>query len=199
MIRTLLPTRGPLQKSKVGFGFLGCIMYDDNQDTVQCHNCGKWLHFINGRHLLKEKMTADEYRLKFGLTFNHPLCGLGLSKKRRRDVSKKFMQEGTKMRIKLKGKQALNKPARHVGMRTESQRNRFGTCDRQLRARYDRFKIDIGHPPSTQEFRNRSNRSLLEAITRRHGSLNAYREIVGDPVLTKSDQNRIRAKSTQSI
>lgn len=50
------------------YGTLGEIAYDPEQDTVQCHLCGRWLRWVGGFHLSRgHDWTIDEYRRAFGL------------------------------------------------------------------------------------------------------------------------------------
>jgi hypothetical protein len=180
MIRPLLPAKPPFKKASSGHGMIGLIMYDDSDDKVQCHNCGRWLKAIGGRHLANEGMTGDEYREEHGLTFNYPLCGEGLSSTRRKKITYKFVRAGADMRKRRKKnrKAKPNKKPRHIGTAMQSQRNKNATCDKQIRERYDAIKASLGHDPSSPELRMK-NRALLEAITRWHGSLNKFRMSMG--------------------
>lgn len=194
MITPLLPTIGRLQKAKLSFGLLGCILWDDKTDKVSCHICGKWYKFL-GSHLKAHDISDDKYRMEFGLTFNYPLCGKGLSSLRKDMVTKEFLRSGMVMRQKLKatGYFKKNKKPRQIGTATESERNRLGLCDLQIQGRYNILKKVINRTPSTTDLRE-MDRALLEAITRRHGTLNNYREFLGEKRLTVSDRNRMRKK-----
>lgn len=190
MIEPLLQIKGPLQKAPLSHGFLGCLMYDTDEDKVQCHDCGRWFRYL-GAHIKVHDLKDDAYRMNYGLAFNYPLCGRRFSKLRSNDVTDKFLKAGTDMRRKLKGKQRLNAKPRQVGTATESEKNRNGTCSKQVDERYKSLVLKLGHHPSSPEFR-KHDRALIEVITRRYKTLNNYRELIGVSRMTVADQNRKR-------
>ncbi|MGH2945508.1 MAG: MucR family transcriptional regulator [Solirubrobacteraceae bacterium] len=60
----------------------GELIYDPDEDRVQCHLCGAWLRSLPGRHLMgAHGWTANRYRAAFGLA---PRNGLSRPATRRR-------------------------------------------------------------------------------------------------------------------
>jgi hypothetical protein len=64
------------------FGELG-VLTDDGV-RVQCHICGKWFHHLGTHVFKKHNISADEYRLKFGLNRTTPLSSPVFAETQRR-------------------------------------------------------------------------------------------------------------------
>src|SRR5271166_3128953 len=82
-VETLFKAEPPFMQVKDGFGYMGVVLRDKIEDTVQCHICGIWKSMLVQHVRLTHKMTLDVYRQKFGLPLNFPLCGLATSSKLR--------------------------------------------------------------------------------------------------------------------
>ena len=66
------------------YGQLGQIAYDPDEDKIQCHLCGQWLHCVGGPHLTrKHQWTAAQYRDAFHLPRGTPTVAHGASDQRR--------------------------------------------------------------------------------------------------------------------
>jgi DNA-directed RNA polymerase subunit RPC12/RpoP len=62
---------GVLEDGTPFFGGLGEVVYDEDEDKIQCHLCGDWFKWVGGLHLKYRHpgWTIDEYRRAFKL--NH--------------------------------------------------------------------------------------------------------------------------------
>ena len=49
------------------YGQAGILAYDDVEDKVQCHICGKWFRGLNNHVWKTHDLSADDYREEFGL------------------------------------------------------------------------------------------------------------------------------------
>lgn len=187
MIRPLFPVLGPFVKSKGKFGYSGVVEYDDTEDKIRCHECGKYYEYL-GPHLRRiHKTTAAAHKMKFGLNLNMPLCGKRLSEVRSKQMLEWIQKNGRRKAIRANEKRKYkSSPKRQSGTQTEAFKNKYGLCDLQMKTRYEVIKIGLGRMPTTQEIRARDH-ALLSAIERRFGTLNKFRESVGDRAMTAQE------------
>ena len=62
------------------FGQLGQLAYDQVQDKVQCHLCGRWFRACGGSHLRRTHgRTLAQYRVAFHLRATIPTVAAGIS------------------------------------------------------------------------------------------------------------------------
>ncbi len=183
MIRPLFKAHEPFMEVTSGFGFLGVVMYDDSNDLLQCHICGKWFSMLL-RHVGKtHKIEAQDYRDRFSL----PISGGLVSKKFSETMSRNALRPDRlaalgkvrpswdssdrcvarrKSRIKIRSKIGLNRLAR---------KNKFGLCPKQMLARYEVVKLTVGGEPSSDDIRAHDFK-LWAAIKKHHGWNNWKRE-----------------------
>ncbi len=175
MIRPLYKAVEPFMEVKKGFGFLGVVQYDDIEDKIQCHVCGKFFKHL-GLHLAKHDYRARDYKEEFGLTLRTPLCSKGISSLRRTIMSKNmkggkcppFSHSGMSKEWYRKREKNIK---REVSM---SQLNSHGLCDLQMKSRYEVVKEIVGNMPTETEIRH-YDLKLWAALTRRFGSINKAR------------------------
>jgi hypothetical protein len=185
----MFPAQGPFVKTKTDFGYSGVVEYDETNDTIRCHECGKWFHYL-GPHLRAiHKTTTSAHKIKFGLNLNMPLCGKRLSEQRRNQLTEQNKMEGWK-KIKRRSRRAVSKKKRQNGNATEASKNRYGLCDLQMKTRYEFVKAEVGHQPTTQELK-KHDPALLSAIERRSGTLNKFRESIGDRPMTAQEHQMV--------
>lgn len=182
MIRPLYKAHEPFMEVKAGFGFMGVLNYDDEADKVQCHECGNYFAALGG-HIKTHKLTADAYRIKYGLNFNIALCGTNISAMRREKVTEDFVNHGSSRPRPGKGKRAAQ---RHEGTKTVAQQNKYGLCDLQMKTRYRIVKEIVGKIPTEADLRVHDH-ALYSAIERRCGTLNDFRSKIGEKVMTTAD------------
>lgn len=199
MIRPLYSAREPFVKSESGFGYMGVVEYDEKEDKVRCHECGEFFEYLWPHLRLVHRVGIDAHRIKYGLNFNQPLCGIKLSEQRRLQMTEKIQRIGhkaLKRRFKRSRKQAA---PRHIGTATEAQKNKNGLCDLQMKTRYKIIEEDLGHQPTTQELR-KIDHALLSAIERRYKTLNNFRALVGGQPMTAQDyQTKTEAEIVDSL
>ncbi len=168
----------PVQKSEPPYipsghyGFMGVILCDTSSDRVQCHLCGLWFKSIGGRHiLLKHDMTHREYKKRFGLYMKEPLMSpgtMGRVKAKRATWRGHVINDKDRVKANRVGKN---------GMSTTQFKNKFGTCEAQLKFRVDEHIKKYGKFPT---YRTDSN---LEAVLRyRFGSIQAARNYYKYPI-----------------
>jgi hypothetical protein len=168
----------PIQKSippytlyEEGYGYQGVILLDTDKDRVQCHICGRWYKAL-GKHITVHDINAKEYKDEVGLYQKEPLMSLSTLNKFRSTVHIEQAMENLNKGI---GKHNINitRKDRVNGGQTTQFKNRYGTCDAQLRFRLETAIEKYGRVPTTHEER------LLGSIFRkRFGSwkegLNKY-------------------------
>ena len=108
MIRSLYKAQEPFMLAPDGHGYMGVVMYDDVTDSVQCHICGKWFEHLGIHSVKGHKLSADEYKLRFGLTMRTALCGKEISTFRA-----KFFTENPELR-NIKSLMRFNKNNIHI-------------------------------------------------------------------------------------
>jgi len=179
MIRPLYKAVEPFMEVKRGHGYQGVVMYDDAEDKVQCHLCGKYFESLGGHIAITHKASARSYRLEYGLSLRTPLCGKALSrahsKAARRDYSKKKCGLVASARRNRTRTKHYVRPAIFYSQ-TQQHKNRLSLCELQKRARYDVVKNIVGREPSWGDLK-RHDSKLLDAINRM-GGLTVWRKMV---------------------
>jgi len=66
------------------YGKPGILNYDQVEDKIECHICGRWFVLLDPHLRWKQNLTSDEYREDFELNRTQPLCTPSLSEKHRR-------------------------------------------------------------------------------------------------------------------
>lgn len=187
MIRPLYKAHEPFMEVPTGHGFQGVIMYDDKEDKIQCHLCGKWFAFLTPHLNREHRKTADDYRLAFGLPMRIGLCGAAVS--RQRSVNARHLIAENKGFSASAGKLSKNfhkkrRYKRKPGSLHAASVNRVGLCLLQMKARYEVVAHTVGHYPTKAEIKQYDPR-LERAMVRRHGGLNGFRKVHGLPLRYK--------------
>src|SRR3990167_4821702 len=157
----------PLQKSIPpympyvgGYGYLGLTLLDITTDRIQCHLCGYWYKALAG-HLKVHNLTATEYKKEVGLFKSESLCSLKTLYKFR---VKNRGQENAKLGHQFKKGHKLGVGDIN-GTNRIQWKNRYGTCDAQLKFRLDKEIEKYGRLPPNKECS-----PLWRAFHRRFGS-----------------------------
>lgn len=187
MIRPLYKAKEPFQEVAAGHGFIGVIMYDEDEDKVQCHMCGRWFSFL-GSHLKSHKTSADKYKMANGLTLKVNLCGKRMSAQRRTQMLDEIQQKGRHLAWQKNRKVASQKKRQH-GTKTVQSQNKFGLCELQMKARYEVVRKIVGTMPTEGHIRKHDH-ALYSAIERRYKTINKWREHVGDKPMTAAQHSQ---------
>ena len=199
MIRPLYKSVEPFMEVPVGHGFLGVVQYDDQDDKIQCHICGKFFTALAG-HLVKHNIKSRDYKEKFGLRVGTPLASLNFLRRQSENVHKHLgMFKGRKMFKHGKDWQRpgmtrewIKKRNRQISKAKNSMtfKNKLGLCDLQIKARYAVVKNIVGHTPTTTEFKKYDAR-LLTKVYRKFGDFNTFRKWCGDNPIKKGELQTI--------
>ena len=65
MIRPLYKVHEPFMDVTSGFGHLGVVMYDDENDSIQCHICGVWVKMLAQHARMAHGIKSEQYRQQF--------------------------------------------------------------------------------------------------------------------------------------
>jgi hypothetical protein len=178
-VETLFKVEAPFTPAGEGFNGLLVIRKDDG--NIHCHECGKWFKML-GPHLFKKhEMKSDEYRYKYGLPLEQPLCTRRLSSQRsdvalRPEHVELLRKIGKKYR--LKGK-ALSKKLRKVmkyANNNAAHKNKHGACEDQMLRRYLIVCDIIGKMAGQNDLTEYDN-ALRGLIGRsKHKTLNGFRK-----------------------
>ena len=188
IVRPLYKAHEPFMDVSDGVGFLGVVQYRETDDTVQCHICAKWFKAL-GAHIKGHGMSADEYREKYGLNFNLALCGTEIAAMRRANVTEKFIWHTKARPMVRRGR--VSKP-RHIGTATFAQKNKYGLCDLQMKARYEIVRKIVRRLPTTGDLKM-YDAALLSAVERRFPKkpLSSFRADIGETPMSIADHRRI--------
>lgn len=183
MIRPLYKAQAPFMEVARGSGFQGVIMYDDAEDKVQCHICGKYYSLL-GKHVsATHNMTTEDYKIEYGLSLGVALCGTGISALRSK-LGRKLFADGKFQRLECRKGVRRKLPRRKPNSSIQT-KNKFGLCDMQILARYEVVKKICGRIPMDGDFR-KHDRMLFQSMKARHGTINAFRKHIGEQELTRS-------------
>ena len=129
--------RAPYMEKKSGYGYQGVVMYDENEDKVQCHICGKWFQFLPAHIKDAHGIDTEEYREKGQLTKKVSLCSKGYSKKRSKQAKAgrygeyaANLRKGRTIRQNPKDTSIATKKAKSL----MGFKNQYGYCDAQIAA-----------------------------------------------------------------
>ncbi len=180
MIRPLFKAVEPFMEVRDGQGFVGVIMYDEIEDKMQCHVCGKFFSSLGAHVNMAHKISMDDYRIKYDLPMSIGLCSKAISKERS-DRAIKRDHDGDKTwgsKTWKKGIKHSRKFKRQNKMAFVARENKFGLCQAQMYARYRIVEKIVEHPPSIDELLKYDDR-LYTAMRRRQGGINGFRRIHG--------------------
>lgn len=177
----------PFERVANGYGYKGVLLYNTEDDTIQCHYCGKWYKWLSNWHLRVHDMTPTEYKDNMG--FNRRISLMSLGKRAQFEVRLKAQfrsNKGFKRHIK-RLKTGKVKPPKtdqklaSAGTQKPMWKNRWGNCDSQLQARFFELHAELKRTP-----RQKDSNALTMACVRRFGSWNKAVEYFGLEVNRKS-------------
>jgi hypothetical protein len=179
MIRPLYKAIEPFMDVKNGYGYQGVVMYDDENDLVQCAICGKWYKSVASHAVHAHKVDRFEYKLRFGLNIKTALCSTQCSKTQSKNVRAAIADGRIVLQIaKLKRSYLKRKKQTALGTRSIQFQNKSGLCELQMRLRYDVVKKIVGREPKQLDIVTHDH-ALSGAIVRRFKTINNYRDHLG--------------------
>jgi hypothetical protein len=142
-----------------GFSLLGALEYDQNTDSVKCHECGEFRVKLGGMHLsVEHSMTAKNYRLKHGLCRKTPLRGLF-------GIDRESIE-----RIKIVRHAPNKERFRQVRMEkiqpdlSIERRNVANKCRSQLLQRLRNLRNELGYTPRSVDLRDAGLFRVLDSV-----------------------------------
>ena len=183
-VETLFKVESPLTPAPSNFGYIGVLLRNKLDDTIQCHICGVWTKHL-GVHSKKHSMNSREYREKFGLPIRFPLCSRSISRKISNFASSldnlKKKEKYLKIGRKILKKMTASKRSKYVKKFTTTSAwdNQRGLCQEQIKARYLTILESSGETYLSQNQVYKIDSGLMNGIIRRFGSYNKFRKLIG--------------------
>lgn len=172
MIRPLNDVKEPMIPLENGFGYLGVVMYDEEEDKVQCAECGNFYKALRYTHLRKHDLTTSEYKRKFKIAQRVALQGNSTTSKLREN----YLKNNPPARRKKLAKLAAKSPRQGHSKAeiTMTYKNKKGECPLQLLARLRKIHKEEGK--ITREI---VGQSLYDKVRRTFGTLSKAVELAG--------------------
>lgn len=184
MIRPLYKALEPFMNVKKGFGYLGVVMYDEQDDKVQCHVCGSWFSSI-GLHIKKaHNVTPDDYKMEYGLSLRTALCSKALSRAHSKSATELYQSKARTLTRGTKGRRRRI-PKRYYTQTIQAKNSR-SLCDLQIQGRYDVLKKIVGREPVFSDYQKHDHK-LYATMCARYGSINKFREFMGGTQMNNSE------------
>lgn len=181
-IETLFKVEPPINELEKGFGYMGVILRNKEEDKLQCHICGKWYKSLSTHVNKAHGMNSREYKRQFSLPLSFPLVARSTSRKHsERARDKKNLKHLDKVR-NLKKLQGVPSKRRSKIMKYSTNctgiRNKRGVCEAQIESRFLGIADMLGKSPSQRDL-EKYDESLFAAIRRRYSTLNNFRKKMG--------------------
>lgn len=182
-IETLYKAEPPLTEVEEGHGYYGVVLYDRDEDKVQCHICGKWFKSVTMHVLYKHELTKNDYVEKYGLSKATPLVSRGLSSIRSKTAIKNYQTNKAlnKKGIKKYSKKIRKRMSKGIYARKNSgvYLNERGICFEQLKRRYYIVKDTVGREITNQDLKEHDP-SAHNAIRGRYRGLNRFKKLINE-------------------
>ena len=190
MIKSLYKAREPFMDVESGYGYQGVVLYDDTQDKVQCHICGRWFEQLSNHAVYFHKISSRDYRIRFGLPAHGGLVSKRVSRihnKRQRTLYKNGISDACASKRKCGDKRKFSnrKVWKNNGRTNMAHKNRHGLCEAQMAARWEVVKNIVKREPVDRDL-ERHDAALRSAIRYNYGSTNSYRKQKGISILRYS-------------
>ena len=112
---------------------MGMLIARAEDGKVCCYECKGWFNSL-GTHIYSHKMTANEYREKYGFALDDPLC----SKQTSQNHAQAFFSSAEKgvkhNRVSFSERKRSIYPRNKLSVKTKNSRN---TCPAQMRKRWE--------------------------------------------------------------
>ena len=170
-----------------GIGYAGVMLRDIDDDTLQCHVCGKWIRCVGNHARIAHGISAKDYKIKYGLPLGLGMVSTATSAAHsRRAVEQNesvdespLIKAGEILAERRASAKKSGKPIMALhGRKSQAHKNKYGLCDAQIMGRYHVVKAIIGDHPTIPQLIN-NDRTLYDGIRRRYGSLHGFRRKYG--------------------
>lgn len=178
-IETVFKSVPPIKKLDKGFGYLGVLLRNKNEDTLQCHICGKWFKSLNQHVLSKHKLLSKEYKHKYGLPLTYPLVSVSTSAKRsvlaRQPYWIQRLRNAFESHKKDKFKKSKNMKYRYgrACYTVPAHENKYGLCTAQMDSRFAIVADIVGRTPTCADLKKYDSK-LLCGIYYRYKTFNNF-------------------------
>lgn len=128
----------PMEKVEKGFGFYGAVTQTNDGKHIQCHVCGYFFENLSSHIVLKHKIKAVAYKIKYGLRLKEGLLSpiyKMQAQARYNAVARKTPAEYREMSRKAKIARAEKGVKTGGNMWSKQGRNERGNCKAQTLAK----------------------------------------------------------------
>lgn len=166
----------PFEKNETGFGFKGVALEDKTTGQLECCICGKWFKNLP-THLRTHKITASDYKKKFGLLQSTAL------KSHEMRLNQSEVMSGMRRKHK-KHRRVFEKNNQWAGNRkgkkkAEESRNKYGVCDLQIMKKIIELASEMGKTPTLIDLKNRYGSAFVFHLHKRYGRYVDYCNQIG--------------------
>lgn len=180
----------PLTETLNGHGYMGALRTTSDGLKLECHICGGLFTHL-GRHVwMGHKITAEEYRVKFGLAKSTALVGEGLRRElsmrlleqrnNRSDEENKAIEEKKRQNLKEYFSIQENRRNHFMGASLE-QKNKHGKCPEQLKEKVVSLYNELGRTPSYSQFTDKYGKGFTYSIYQTFGGWKQLIKACGMP------------------
>lgn len=189
----------PLKKipKSEGYGYYGTLATTADKTLVQCHMCGNLYGSVAQHIRSAHKLSADEYKEKFGLSKTTALVSDEVRVRLQERVIK-FFDGKLPDHLKEYNRKVQAGLIKHHGSggakKSLEWRNKNGVCPDQLLEKIKELAKKLGHTPSMDEFQEHYKGRYRSAIMYIHGGyLEAVRKakLVSAKELKEPDNDRL--------
>lgn len=155
-----------------GYGYYGTLAQTKEKTHVQCHLCGN-LYPSVGNHLRIHKISAEDYKERFGLALGTALISDTRKEELQQNAVKRFDGKLPKHLIAYNKKVQAGAIKHNPNKRekwTLERRNKEGLCPDQVLEKIKELGTKLGHTPSQDEFRRYYKDRFIGSIKYQHGS-----------------------------
>jgi hypothetical protein len=162
----------PFEKVKDGFGFIGVVIEDNKTGELQCNICGRWFKNLPTHINFAHKISANDYRKRFGLSQSTALKTKRL-RLRQSAVMTKLNKENPKcfnrshFGFEKKNHYAGNRKGKSNRPETT---NKYGVCELQIIEKILDLNHKLKKTPTLIDIRNEYGFSFVTLIHQRYSS-----------------------------
>ena len=140
----------PFEENETGFGFKGVALEDKETGQLECCICGKWFKNL-ACHLRSHKITASEYKKRFGLLQSTALKSRKMRLKQS-EVMSDMRRKHKKHRMRF-GKNNIWAGNRKGKPKADESKNKYGVCDLQIMEKVIELQKELGKTPTLIELK----------------------------------------------